>query len=92
MTTYEVTLSQTALRQFKALDKKMQDRMHSGLNQLKEDPFVKRPKADIKKLKGPNRDYYRLRVGKFRAIYVVEEMVVKVAKILPRSDAYKWLE
>ena len=70
----------------------MGKRVKSVLAELKNNPYKARPKADIKKLKGPKRDYYRLRIGNYRALYVVEEKKVKIAKILPRSNAYDWIE
>jgi mRNA-degrading endonuclease RelE of RelBE toxin-antitoxin system len=85
-------LSQTALRQYKRLSANMQRRIKTKLNELKEDPFTARAKADIKRLKGPKRDYFRLKIGDHRAIYVVEGKKVLVAKILPRSKAYDWIE
>ena len=92
MTKYEVLLSETALRQYKRLSFELRKRVKSNLSELKNDPYKARPKADIKKLKGPKRDYYRLRIGNYRAIYVVEGKKVKVAKILPRNSAYEWIE
>ena len=92
MTKYKVLLSETALRQYKRLSSEMRKRVKSILAELKNDPYKVRPKADIKKLKEPKRDYYRLRIGNYRAMYVVEGKKVKVAKILPRSSAYDWIE
>jgi mRNA interferase RelE/StbE len=92
LTKYEVLLSESAIRQYKRLSSEMQKRVKSNLGELKNDPYKARPKADIKRLKGPKRDYYRLRIGNYRAIYVVEKQKVKVAKILPRSSVYEWIE
>ena len=92
MTNYEVLLSETAIRQYKRLSSDMQKRIKSNLGELKNDPFRPRPKANIKKLKGPKKDYYRLKIGNYRAIYVVMGKKVQVAKILPRSSAYDWIE
>ena len=92
MTKFEVLLSETARRQLKNLPPDIQGRMKVKLGELKNDPYRPRPKADIKKLKGPKRDYYRLRIGNFRALYVVEGYNVRVAKIVPRSKAYDWIE
>ncbi len=63
-----------------------------GLHHGQYDPYRPRSKADIKKIKGPKRDYYRLRIGNFRAMYVVEGNNVKVAKILALSTAYNWID
>ena len=92
MTSYEVLLSETARRQLGSLEPKMRRRVKASLAKLKEDPFRSRSKVDIKKLRGPNREYFRIRIGNYRAIYVIERKKVKVAKILPRNKAYDWIE
>ena len=92
MKRYRVFLSETARRQLKEIPVRMQTRIKRALTELEDDPFRPRPRADIKRLKGPDRDYYRLRIGDYRAIYVVEGQRVLVAKILQRSKAYDWLE
>ncbi|MDR0918143.1 MAG: type II toxin-antitoxin system RelE/ParE family toxin [Oscillospiraceae bacterium] len=45
------------------------------------------PNGDIKKLTG--RDNYRLRIGKVRVFYYIENDIVIVTKIENRGDAYK---
>jgi mRNA interferase RelE/StbE len=69
-----------------------QKRVKKALAELEVDPYRPRPKADIKRLRGPGRDLYRQRVGDLRIIYAVEGEDVKVVKIVPRSKAYSWLE
>ena len=45
---------------------------------------------DIKKLKGLNeREYYRLRKGKYRAIFYIENNDYYIIKILKREEVYK---
>ena len=92
LTKYNVLLSETARTQLKRLPDDLQIRIKEALYELGTDPYKPRPKCDIKKIKGPKRQYYRLRVGNYRAIYVVENKNVKIAKILPRSKAYDWIE
>ena len=92
MRKYRVFLSETARRQLRDIPAKIQTRIKEALAELEDEPFHPRPKADIKRLKGPDRDYYRQRIGDYRVIYVVEGKRVMVAKILPRSKAYKWLD
>lgn len=92
MNRYRVFLSETARRQFRDLPDTTGERVKRALFELEEDPFRPRPRVDIKKLRGPDRDYYRLRIGDIRVIYVVEDVRVLVAKILPRSKAYTWLD
>lgn len=92
MMRYEVLLSRTAIRQLMALPPDSRKHVKRTLSELEEDPYRSRPKADIKRLKGTSRYYYRMRIGNYRAIYVIEGYAVKVAKILPRSKAYDWIE
>lgn len=92
MKTYEVLVSEMARRQLRRLPVDVDDRIKRALVELADDPFNPRPKADIKRLEGPRRDYFRLRTGDYRAIFVVEGSRVLVARILPRSKAYEWLD
>jgi len=89
---YRVFLSETARRQLRDLTARRQTQIKGALTELEQDPLRPRPNADIKRLKGRHQDYYRQRIGGYRAIYVVEGRRVLVAKILPRSKAYEWLE
>jgi len=89
---YNVLLSDTARRQLKSLHAETQQRIKGALTELSEDPYHSRPRADIKKLVGPKREYYRLRIGNYRVIYVIKEKDILVAKILSRSKAYHWIE
>lgn len=92
MTTFEILVSETARRQIKDLPENLRERVKSALSVLSEDPYRPRPKADIKKLRGPTKNYFRLRIGEYRAIYVIEGNKVLIAKVLPRSKAYDWIE
>jgi len=48
------------------------------------------PQGNIKKLQGEKYPpLYRLRVGKFRVVYHVENEEILIAKIDTRGDAYK---
>jgi mRNA interferase RelE/StbE len=90
--TYRVLLSETTVRQLRDMPQADGERMKRALGQLEEDPFRPRSGVDIKRLRGPGRDYHGLRVGDHRAIYVVEEDRVLVAKVIRRSKAYRWLD
>ncbi|MCK5562303.1 MAG: type II toxin-antitoxin system RelE/ParE family toxin [Thermoplasmata archaeon] len=92
MTKFRVFISETARRQLNSLHPDMRKQIKKKLRKLEEDPYRARAKVDIKKLKGPNKDYFRLRIGNYRAIYVIDGNKVKIAKILPRSKAYDWIE
>ncbi len=93
MTTFDVLVSETAVKQLSRLDDKTQVRMKQRLLALKENPFTPRPGADIKKLKGfENPALYRLRVGEFRVIYAIQGRQIKVTEVMRRGKGYAWLD
>lgn len=89
---YEVVISESALKQLRKLEQEPIKRIKKHFISLKEDPFTKRPGADIKKLKGfKNPEFYRLRVGDYRIVYTVLKNSVKLTEIFHRSKGYTWL-
>ena len=55
------------------------------------DPFTPRLGADIERLRGTNgrQDLFRLRVGKFRAVYAVVKREVLVTDLFERGAGYE---
>ncbi len=86
MTKYEVLVSQTARKQLEALDKGTRARIKRALRNI--DPS----RSTVKRLKGPKRDYFRLRVGEYRVMFTVEGKRVLVVRILHRRVAYHWVD
>ncbi|MCK5291080.1 MAG: type II toxin-antitoxin system RelE/ParE family toxin [Thermoplasmata archaeon] len=92
MTKYEVLVSQTARKQLRILEEGTRERVKKGLIEIRDDPTHSRPKAEVNRLKGPRRDYFRLRVGDYRVVYTIEESEILVVRIFHRSSGYSWLE
>ena len=88
---YKVLVSKTAQKQLDFLGNKLKQRIKKYLKVLEKNPFEKRSGADIKYLEGSEPRLYRLRIGDYRAIYYVENKVVKVTKIRKRGTAYRIL-
>ncbi len=86
---YRVTLSETAVRQLRKLEKADRERIVRGLRALEEDPFRPRPKADIRILEGTEPRKYRLRVGAYRAVYAVVGSEVKIIEVFARGRGYR---
>lgn len=75
------------------LDMRQRERLKARLEELQVDPFRPRPKADIKNCgKHHGVVFYRLRVGDFRALYVVERDEVKATEIFRRGRGYRWID
>jgi mRNA interferase RelE/StbE len=80
---YQIKFTKVAVKFLLKQPHKQQERLLKSINQL---PDI----GDIKLMRGAiNR--YRLRVGRYRVIYVVEEdmLIVQVLTIGNRGDVYK---
>ena len=80
---YDIVFSETALSQLKKLDKKTQERIIAVLERIRV-----RPEAHLRKL--VNDPGYRLRVGDYRVIADLDNMLllVLVIKIGHRKNIY----
>ncbi|OAV43393.1 type II toxin-antitoxin system RelE/ParE family toxin [Lewinella sp. 4G2] len=83
---YSIELKPSARKALNKIADKQRKRLESAIDKLQEDP---KPHGSIK-LSG-NSDLYRIRVGKFRVIYSIENdvLVITIVKVSDRKDAYK---
>ncbi|PAX60704.1 type II toxin-antitoxin system RelE family toxin [Brunnivagina elsteri] len=83
---YEVEITPAARRQIKKLPNDIQKQV---VEQLEELAFEPRPDG-VKKLAGSD-DLYRVRLGKYRIIYEIQDglLLITVVKVKNRSDVYK---
>jgi len=78
-----VLYSKTAFSYLQKLDTKTKRRIFEAVNRL---PV----KGDIRKMKGRKiQNIFRLRVGSYRVMFVMEKDLIKVLDIAPRGEAYK---
>jgi mRNA interferase RelE/StbE len=82
---YLIFLKKSAEKEIDYLPKKVYSKMINKLNSLSKEP---RP-VGIKKLK--NLEGYRLRIGDYRVLYMVDDSLKKVEiySIAHRKDVYK---
>lgn len=68
--------------------------MREALRSLGDDPSGRSRLLDVKQLDLRSADppIYRLRVGEWRAAFVVEAREIRVVRIFARSDGYRWLD
>lgn len=78
----EIQYLKSAFKSLQEYDKPTGKRLVEAINAI--------PKGDIKRLQGEkNPPLYRLRVGKYRIIYSIEDDGIVIAKIDTRGDVYK---
>lgn len=73
--------SKSAKKSIERLDSSTKKRIRQGINEL--------PCGDIKKLK-KYKLLYRLRIGDWRIIFIMNENEIFIEDILPRGEAYKY--
>lgn len=82
---FEVLVSGTFQRQFKALPAADQRRIRQGLEALREDPKTPRSGVDLKPLQRADPPKFRLRVGAYRVVYAIKGRKVKVIEVFRRG-------
>ena len=80
----KVLLRPVARKYFERMSESDKGHVRSALKRLEKEP----PEGDIKPMTG-KAGYFRLRVGKYRALYRIEAGAVLVMNIDPRGQAYK---
>lgn len=81
---FTLLLSRTAQKALDKLPTSAVKKIYAHLEELKRDPHRPRPMADIVPVSG-SKSLYRLRVGKLRVEYEVEEDIIKIAKIFQKK-------
>jgi len=67
------------------LDKADARTIKAHINELRIDPYTPRPQCDILKEKGKRPPLYRMRAGRYRIEYFIEEDTIFISKVFPRS-------
>ena len=76
-----IELSKQAVKTLSEIDSPTRGRIVNAIKHI--------PQGDIKPLKG-YKDYYRLRVGRWRIIFgYKDDDIIFVVKIAPRGEVYK---
>jgi len=90
-TVYTVSIDRRVERDLEGVPNHIVEKFIQLLDEFERDPLRRRPKFDVKHLKGFPRNLYRLRIGDYRVLYSVdnEKKEVKITMIVHRSKAYK---
>ena len=83
---YRITFARTARKELEKLEVEIVTRIWDSILQLGNEP---KPEG-VKKLKGVE-NHYRIRIGDYRAIYMINdsEKIVDIIAIRHRRDAYR---
>ena len=85
MDKFQIVLSPGAGKDLDSFSDSVCEKIIRALQTLKDNPF---PRGKlIKKIRGTNSDYYRLRVDKYRAFYMFESGRVVVLIVLSKKEA-----
>lgn len=87
MTVYSVEYSKEARKSLKGMPRNVAKLILEKIEALAADPFT--ANNNLRKL--TNHPGYRLRVGDWRVVYLVQEerLVIAVVRIAPRGEVYK---
>ena len=80
---YRVILGDDFIKDLKRIiksgDKRIKSRVIAIIEELKYEPHIKRPKVDIKLISRREEGIYRVRVGKYRMVFQIDETEKKVS-------------
>ena len=84
---HSIVISQSALKQLQNLQKPFVKKIGKAIEKLANDP---RP-IGVKKLQGSNENLYRIRVGDYRIVYVIDDGIklIDIRRNGHRKDIYK---
>ena len=88
---WKVLVEESVLKFIESLDKRRAESIKESLRLLKESPYPGQGLGDKKEIKGSSKTAYRMRIGDYRAFYVIEERrkTVKVTEIMTAETAHK---
>jgi addiction module RelE/StbE family toxin len=72
-------------------NKSIKNKVKETVEELKSDPHKKRPRVDLKLISTKSEAVYRVRLGKYRLVYEIDEKEKKIniTMIFPRGRGYQ---
>lgn len=78
----KISYSKTFEKKFSKYDRKLQEKIFLAIQNL--------PEGDVKRLVGNEvPPIYRIRISKYRVLFLMNEQEIKVLKVDSRGDIYK---
>ena len=89
MVKFQIVLSPPAVKDLASLSNSVCKKIVRALRTLEDNPF---PRGKlVKKIKGTNLDYYRLRIDAYRVFYMIEVTHVIVLRVLNKKDTARFI-
>lgn len=90
-TPYEVLVDERVEKDLEKVPKHVVEKFLKLLDEFEKNPIRPRSGFDVKPMEGYPRNTYRLRIGKYRVLYSVdnENKIVRITSVRPRGGAYK---
>jgi len=92
---YQIVFGKEFLKELKKIikggNKRIEQQVKDTFKELKLNPHRKRPKLDLKLISSKSEAVYRVRIGKYRLVYQIDEPEKKifVTMIFPRGKGYQ---
>jgi len=88
---WKVLVEENVLKFLEALEKRRRENIQENLRFLRESPYPGQGLGDKREIKGTRKSAYRMRIGDYRAFYVIEEKnkIVKVTEVMTAEAAHK---
>ncbi len=88
---WKVLVEESTLRFIDSLGKKRSEKIKEKLRLLKESPYPGQIFGDKKEIKGSSKTAYMMRIGDYRAFYVIMDnnKTVKVTEVMTAEAAHK---
>lgn len=88
---WKVLVEENVLKFLDSIDKRRRENIRKSLRLLKASPYPGQGLGDKKEIKGASKSAYRMRIGDYRAFYVIEEKIktVKVTELMTAEVAHK---
>ena len=87
---WKVLVEDNVLKFLDSLDKSRRENIRKNLRFLKLSPYPGQGLGDKKEIKGSSKSAYRMRIGDYRAFYIIEDnKTVKVTELMTAETAHK---
>ena len=88
---WKVLIEESALKFIESLDKRRAENIKENIRLLRESPYPGQGSGDKKEVKGASKTAFRMRIGDYRAFYVIEDKIktVKITEVMTAEAAHK---